>query len=86
MRVKGRTTCQFCDQVAFATRQVQPARCEKHHELMMMVSYARRRNMLVTVANLVKLHQNTPPTFRLQQADIRPLLEQIKQSWKHQQI
>lgn len=71
--------CRFCDQPVFAG--LVPQLCEKHHELMLMVSYARRHEIAVNQANLLKLHQNTT-RFKLRQDDIPVLLQQVRASWK----
>lgn len=71
--------CCFCEQPAFAG--LLPKLCEKHHELMLMVSYARRHEIAVNQANLLKLHQNTK-RFKLRPEDIPTLLQQVKASWK----
>lgn len=75
----AKPTCRFCDQPVFVG--LVPQLCEKHHELMMLISFARRREIAVNLQNLLKLRQNAA-RFKLREEDVPVLLQQVRASWK----
>jgi len=69
--------CTYCESDAVSPQHVKPPMCARHHEVVILVSRARRLNLAVTCANLTGLLAQTNGKPSIMAADIPQLLRDV---------
>ena len=76
------TFCSFCDEEAYLPHCVSPVMCEKHLELVILISHLARNNRPVTPANVQdELLMRLPP-MSLEASEVPGLMKDFIGRWK----
>lgn len=69
--------CTYCDSDAVSPQHVKPPMCARHHEVVILISRARRLNLDVTADTLSYLMQQAVGKPAIEAADIPHLLRDV---------
>lgn len=70
--------CTYCTRDATQPQHIHPPLCDRHHQIIILTSRARRLNIAVTVANITDLLRQAADRFTITAADVPELLKEIE--------
>lgn len=67
-------TCTYCDRLAVSGGYIQPAMCERHHDLALVISWLSGNGRPVTAENVRVLVSHYRPRLSVQPDEVESLL------------